>query len=245
MAGSRLPLALAFFLALSGACGGDDDTGTPAEYETLPGPAVPQAPVPRRLDAEGEVTVTALSGAVATVTLANKVSGATVYSGKESGFNLEMQCGDTVADVVVSLYFEEGSEIIRVERRDGRWTVDGRTADVVPTRPASSDDAGAGNDGGDDAGDAGVADASASPPPSTEFVNGVGLPEIDHSRKVFVTLVSNDSRYDIRATIPWRESIAPLSCTQQKPGTGTSSSNSGGCGSGSSSSRRSSGGDWD
>ena len=241
---SRTPLALAFFIALSGACGGSDDEGTPAEYENVPGPNVPLPPEPRRTTAEGEVTITPDAGAVVSVELSDRVGGSTVYSGKQSGFSLEMQCGDNVADVHVELYFDRGgSEILRIERTADRWTVNGRVAEIVPSRPASAD---AGTvDAGDsgDAGEAGV-DAGAADPSTVDLVNGVGFPQIDHSRIVFVTLVANEIRYDIRATIPWRTSTAPTTCSVQKPGTGTKSSSSGGCGSGSSS-RRSSGGDWD
>src|SRR5688572_8373324 len=97
---SRVPLALAVLIALSAACG-DDDEGVPAEYETVPGPNIPQPPAERRLSAEGEVTITSTSGAGTSATLLNKVEGGTVYSGRESGFNLRMACGETVADVEI------------------------------------------------------------------------------------------------------------------------------------------------
>lgn len=244
----RIPLAVAFFVALSGACGGGDDgDGVPAETATVPGPSVPQPPLPRRRTAEGEVTITDASGGETSVTLLSKVEGSSVYSGRESGFDLEMACGDTVARVDVELYFARGDRILRIERQRDRWAVDGRAAEVVPSRPTSSDaavenDAGAG-DGGDtgDAGDAG----DATPPIDPELVNGLGFPAADGSREVFVTLVASGVRYDVSATIPWRASIAPATCTETKPGTGTRSSGGGGCGGGSRSGRRSSGGDWD
>jgi hypothetical protein len=238
---SRTPLVLAFFIALSGACGGGGDEGTPAEYETKPGPNIPQPPAQRSVTAEGEVEITLASGEVSTVALSSKVEGSTVFAGRESGFNLEMACGETIARVEVSLYFVRGTEVLRIERQRDRWTVDGATAEVVPSRPTAID-AGIVADGGDgDAGDAG-SDAETAPPPNPEFVNGLGFPAADGSREVVVTLVEDGVRYDIRATIPWRASIAPATCQEVKPGTGTSGSG-GGCGGGKS--RRSSGGDWD
>lgn len=244
---SRIPLALAFFLALSGACGGDDDEGgIPAEYETVPGPNIPQPPAQRSLIAEGEIDVTATTGEASSAVIVTKVASGSIYSGKESGFTLRMACGSTVAAVDVALYFPQGDEIIIVELQNDRWQVDNRSAEVVPARTTStSTDAGdAGDvDAGDasDAGDAGVT----APPPDPQFVNGLGFPGVDGRREVSVTLVANGVRYDVRATLPWLASNAPVSCQEVKPGTGTKGSSGGGCGSSSGSSRRSSGGDWD
>lgn len=243
----RIPLAVAFFIALSGACGGGDD-GTPAEYETKPGPSVPQPPAERRLDVEGEVTITPSSGEPFTISVISKVEGTTtIYNGRESGYDLVMACGDTVADVDITLYLAQtrgGIEII--ERKGDRWTIgpDRRAAEIVPSQPTSSG-IDAGGEGGSDGGDGGDAgDASVEAPPSeTQLVDGVSLPATDGSREISVTLLSSRVRYDIRATIPWRASNAPASCQEVKPGTGTSGSG-GGCGGGGSS-RRSSGGDWD
>jgi hypothetical protein len=244
---SRAPLALAFFIALSGACGGDDDdAGVPSETETVPGPNVPQPPAQRSLTAEGAVEITQDTGEASSATLVTKVASGSVYAGKESGFTLRMECGQTIANVDVALYFPNGDELVIVERERDRWSVNSRTADVVPSKPQSADagSVDAGDAGTADAGD--VGDAAAAPPPTDpSFVNGVGLPGIDGRREVSVTLLaSNGIRYDIRATIPWLASVAPATCQNTKPGTGTPGSSGGGCGGGSSS-RRSSGGDWD
>lgn len=243
---SRSPLVLAVVIALSGACGGGDD-GTPAEYETKPGPSVPQPPAQRRLSGEGEVTITPSDGQPLSATLLAKVEGTTtIYEGRESGYTLEMVCGESVADVEIVLHFSQGAGgIDLIERKKGRWTIgpDQRTAEVVPSQPTSNDgsDAGADVDAGDadDAGDAGLGTST----PAPQLVDGVGLPAADGSRVIDVTLLSSRVRYDIRATIPWLASNAPATCQTVEPGTGTSSSG-GGCGGGSSS-RRSSGGDWD
>ena len=232
----RSPAVLVVAIALSGACGGDDN---PAVYETKPGPSVPQPPEQRRQDAEGEVTVTP-GGVAATpfsAAIIAKVEGTTtIYNGKQSGYTLEMKCGDEIADVAITLYFSPspgGMEII--ERKAGKWTVgpDHRSAEIV----TSADDAG--TDAGNDASDA--SDASiVEPSPEPELVDGVGLPASDGSRVISVRLLQSRVRYDSRATIPWLASNAPATCEVLKPGTGTGDS---GCGS--RSGRRSSGGDWD
>lgn len=233
---SRTSVVLAFFIALSGACGGGDDDGeTPAEYETKPGPSVPEPPAQRLEAGEGEVLITPSgAGQPITAELLAKVEGTTtIYEGRESGYRLVMECGDTIADVDITLHFTQGQGIDLIERKGGRWTIgpDKRAAEIVTTQPTS------------DAGDAG--DDAQAPEPATDLVDGVGLPAPDGSREVVVSLLSSGVRYDIRVTIPWLASSAPATCQVEKPGTGTKGS-SGGCGSGSKSkSRRSSGGDWD
>ena len=237
---SRIPLAFALLIGASSACGGGgDDDGVAAEYETTPGPSVPQPPAERRLTADGECVITEASGETSSATLLTDVEApSSVYNGRESGFDLEMACGATVAEVEVSLYFSRGTDILFVERNANRWTVDRRLAEVVPSQPAARDAAAE-----PDAGDVDASADASVPAPEAAFVNGVGFPATDGTRPVSVTLVANGVRYDIRATIPWRSSHAPATCQKLKPGTGTSGSG-GGCGGGSSS-RRSSGGDWD
>lgn len=233
----RIPLAVAFFIALSGACGGDDDA-TSAKSEPTPGPSVPQPPANRSLSAEGEMTITLIND-VDSTTLVPKVEASGLYAGRESGFNLVMTCGDTVAEVEVSLFFARGPGVYFVERRNGRWFVDNYGAEVV----TSSSGGDAGSDASADADAAGATDASAAQP-SPDFVNGVGLPGVDGRREVRVALIADKVRYDVRATIPWRASISPAACDGNEP-VAANSGSSGGCGSGNSSSRRSSGGDWD
>jgi hypothetical protein len=231
---TRTPLALAFFVVLSGACGGDDDEAAPAEYASVPGPTVPQPPAQRSLSAEGAIDVTPASGQATSATLVTKVS-AGVYAGRESGYTLRMECGDTVASVDVALYFPQGDEIILVERRANRWEVDDRPADVVSMSVV-------------DAGADAASDASA-PSSDPAIVNGVGLPDGEGRREIAVALRTSDGvRYEIRATVPWLASVAPATCQERQTSTattGSTSRRSSGCGSGSSSNRRSSGGDWD
>lgn len=249
---SRIPLALAFFIALSGACGGDDDEAVPAESTTEPGPSVPQPPQGRSLVAEGSVEITPATGDVATGTIATKVVSNDIYNGDESGFELHILCGQTVADVEVALYFAYERETHVVELRNDRWTVDRSVAEVVPAKPTANDvDAGSGADAGADAetdagADAGAdAGSDAAVPPTTDpsFVNGVGFPGVDGRREIKVTLAKDGVRYDIHATVPWLKSVAPNVCQKTVPGTGSKSSSGGGCGGGSS--KSSSHHDWD
>src|SRR5690606_13402661 len=81
----RFPLALALLIAVSGACGGGEDD-VPPEYETKPGPNVPQPPAQRSLVAEGEVTITDAGGNVESAALLTKVTASSsAYFGRESG----------------------------------------------------------------------------------------------------------------------------------------------------------------
>lgn len=238
---SRTPLALAFFIVLSGACGGDDDdrgsSDPPPAGETVPGPNVPQPPAQRNLSAEGSIAITPETGTATSSTLLETVESAGFHQGRKSGYTLEGACGTTAIDVQISLFFERGSEVLVVERRANRWTVERRSAQVVPSEPSSTVvDAGAADDSGD------VADA--------EVVGGVGFPDPEGRRVVVVSLLADGVRYDIRATIPWLSSNGPATCFQSKPSPNTTSSSGsgsnggGGCGGGGGS-RRSSGGDWD
>lgn len=222
---SRFPLALAVLIVLSGACGGSDDDDAPplAEYETEPGPNVPQPPSQRDLTADGTITVTPRTGGPVTTS---------IQTGGETGFSLVMTCGATTADAKVALYVSVEGRVRLIELKSHLWYVDGRVARRVDS--PSTADAGAG-----DAGDAG-----ASTPPPT-YQNGVGLPDVDGRRAVFLTLDADGTRYDIDVTIPWLASVAPATCQKAKPGTSQPSSSGGGCGGNSSSSKRSSGGDWD
>ena len=246
---SRIPLALAFFIALSGACGGDDDRGEePTEASTEPGPSVAQPPEGRSLVAEGSVEVTTDNGDAVSATVATKVVSSDIYNGKESGFALRMLCHETVPEIEVAVYFTYRGGTHIAELRNNRWSVDRSSAEIVPMKTTSNDvDAGANDAGADADTDASVdggADAAVVPPADPSFVNGVGFPGVDGRREILVTLVAEGARYDIHATIPWLASFAPNVCQKTTTSsTGSKSSSGGGCGGGSS--RRSSGGDWD
>lgn len=247
---SRIPLVLAFFIALSGACGGDDDEAAPEEPTTEPGPSVAQPPEGRSLVADGEVEITLKTGDVATGTVVTKVVSNDINNGKESGFELRMLCHETVPEINLTLYFTDRGTTRVVERQSNRWSVDRTIAEVVPVKATSNDvdagaDAGAdadtdaSADGGSDSG----SDAAVATPADPSFVNGVGFPGVDGRREVLVTLLADGTRYDIHATIPWLSSFAPNACQKSTPTSSSAASkSSGGCGGGSS---KKSSHDWD